>query len=329
MMRIRLFKYTIILSVILLFAASCNSPFHVDISDIKSPDIQIQRYEQALFAESLNQERINELQKQFPLFLGDKVLQEAQVIQLENYVSDPYLQKLFDETEKIFPNLKSQEIELSKAFQYIKHYFPNFQIPEVYSYISGNQEPAYYQDQVVVLSLDHYLGFNHDAYNMAGTPKYKQFALDKKFFLKDILMAIAKFYIPSPGNNAQLLEQMVYEGKLLYFIKSMNPEINEMVLFTQTETHYQWLQEKENDLWRYYIENELLYTSEYLTYNKFIGDAPFTSILGDDSAPRTGIWVGYKIIFSYMKKNDVDFKSMIQNNDAQQILIKSGYKPGI
>ena len=328
-MQARLYKSAFIFSLIFLFAASCHSPFHVDISDIKSPDIQIQRYEQALFGATLNPDRINELQNEFPLFLGDKTLQEAQVIQLKNYVTDPYLQKLFDETEKIFPNLKSQENELSKAFQYLKHYIPNFQIPEVYSYISGDQESAYFQDQVIVVSLDHYLGFNHEAYNMAGTPKYKQFSLDKKFFLKDVLMAIAKSYIPSPGNDAQLLEQMVYEGKLLYFIKSMNPEISNKVLFTQTETHFQWLQEKEKDLWRYYIENELLYTSDYLTYNKFIADGPFTTPLGDESAPRTGIWLGYKIIFSYMKKNEVDLKSMMQNKDAQQILIKSGYKPGI
>lgn len=328
-MQTKFLKLTLLFFIVLLFASSCHNPFSVDVSDIESPDVEIQRYEQALFDSPLNSERIDELQKQFPLFLGDKALQSDQVQQLKNYVSDPYLQKLFDETEKVFPNLKTQEIELSKAFQYIQFYFPDFQIPEVYSYISGDQEDAYYENPVVVISLDHYLGYNHEAYNMAGTPKYKQFSLDKQFFLKDILMAIAKTKVPSPGNNAQLLEQMIYEGKLLYFIKSMNPEISDKVLFTQTDMHFEWLKNKEKDLWRYYIENELLYTSDYLTYNKFISDAPFTTPLGDDSAPRTGIWLGYQIVFSYMKKNEVELKDLIQNKDAQQILIKSGYKPGL
>ncbi|NPD83960.1 hypothetical protein HNS38_04275 [Lentimicrobium sp. L6] len=329
MRQVKHFKLSLIFFVILIFASSCNHPFNVDVSDIESRDIKIQRYEQALFAAPLSIGRINELQTQFPLFLGNKTLQEDQIVQLKNYVSDPYLQKLFDETEKVFPNLTSQEVELSKAFQYLQFYFPKFQIPEVYSYISGDQAETYYEDPVIVISLDHYLGYNHEAYNMAGTPKYKQFSLDKKFFLKDVLMAIAKSYIPSPGNNTQLLEQMIYEGKMLYFIKSMSPALSDKVLFTQTETHFQWLQEKEKDLWRYYIENELLYTSDYLTYNKFISDSPFTTSLGDDSAPRTGIWLGYQIVFSYMKKNEVELKDLLQNKDAQQILIKSGYKPGL
>lgn len=329
MTQARLFRNTILLFIILLVLGSCNGPFQVDISDIKKPDVSIKRYEQALFAEALSPSRITELQNQFPLFLGDKPLDNMQVVQLENYVSDPYLQKLFDETERVFPDLISHEAELANAFQYLQFYFPRFKIPEVYSYISGDQAEAYFEDQVIVISLDHYLAYNHEAYNMAGIPKYKQFAMDKKFFLKDVLMAIAKTKIPSPGNNAQLLEQMIYEGKLLFFIKSMYPEISDKVLFTQTETHYSWLQNKEKDLWRYYIENELLYTSDYLTYNKFISDAPFTTALGDDSAPRTGIWLGYQIVFSYMKKNEVELKDLIQNKDAQQILIKSGYKPGL
>lgn len=329
MIQARLLRNSILLTIFLLVVVSCNGPFRVDISDITSPEISIKRYEQALFAEPLSPTRINDLQKQFPLFLGDKPLQENQLIQLKNYVSDPFLLKLHDETEKIFPNLKPQETELDQAYQYLQYYFPEFKIPETYSYISGDQEEPYYESQVVVVSLDHYLGFNHEAYNMAGIPKYKQFAMDKKFFLKDILMAIAKSQIPSPGNNAQLLEQMIYEGKLLYFIKSMNPDISDKVLFTQTDTHLQWLQNKEKDLWRYYIENEILYTSDYLTYNKFIADSPFTTPLGDDSAPRTGIWLGYQIVFSYMKKNEVELKELIQNKDAQQTLIKSGYKPGL
>lgn len=329
MVNTRLFKNSIWFSVILLVIVACNGPFRVDLSGVESTEIKIKRYEQSLFSEPLSSDRIIDLQKQYPLFLGDKALDDAQIEQLKNYVSDPFLQKLYDETEIVFPDLKSQEVELAQAFQYIRYYFPQFQVPEVYSYISGNQEEAYYESEVLVISLDHYLGFNHDAYNMAGIPKYKQFALDKKFFLKDILMAIAKSKITSPGNNAQLLEQMIYEGKLLYFIKSMNPEISDKALFTQTDTHLAWLKDKEKDLWRYYIENELLYTSDYLTYNKFISDAPFTTPLGDDSAPRTGIWLGYQIVFSYMSKNQVELKELILNKEAQQILIKSGYKPGL
>ncbi|NOR88304.1 MAG: hypothetical protein GQ527_11915 [Bacteroidales bacterium] len=61
--------------------------------------------------------------------------------------------------------------------------------------------------------------------------------------------------------------------------------------------------------------------------NKFINDAPFTAVLGDDSAPRTGIWLGYQIVYSYMKNSEVDLMDLLKNTDAQQILQQSSYKP--
>lgn len=326
-------KYTAmqkyLFSIVLLFGlfSSCTNPFEVDVSDIPNANVHINRYEQALFEYQLTAAYIQELQKQYPLFLGDLPLDSLQVTQLLNYVNDPYLAKLFEETENNFPDLSDIEQELSHSFRYIKYYIPSFNYPEVYSYISGSQEGAFFEDGIVVVSLDHYLGYGHESYNITQIPKYKQFVMSKEYFVRDVLLAIAQSYILEPPQEAHLIDHMIYHGKLLYFIKSMNPEISDRVLFAQTETHLDWLKRKERDLWRYYIENELLYKSDYMAYNSFINDAPFTSVLGDDSAPRTGVWLGYQIIYSYMKNNKVSFTEMLEDKKGQKILAKSGFKP--
>lgn len=320
-------KYLIFTFVILATLSSCKNPFKVDVSDTPKAEVKINRYERALFEYELNAENIRDLQKQYPLFLGDLPLDSLQTMQLLNYVNDPYLNKLFEETEKIYPLMSDIEEGLSTSFTHIKYYFPSFIYPEVYSYISGNQEAAFYQDGIVVISLDHYLGYGHEAYNITQTPKYKQFAMSKEFLARDVLMAIAQYFILEPPQEAHLIDHMIYHGKLLYFIKSMNLDISDRVLFAQTEIHTEWLDAKERDLWRYYIENEILYKSDYMAYNSFINDAPFTSVLGDDSAPRTGIWLGYQIIYSYMRKNDIPLSDMLADNNGQRILANSGYKP--
>ena len=324
----RITHIAIIFSSLIYFFSSCGNSFQVDISNIETDDIKIIRYEKALFEKELNKNRISELQKEFPLFLGNTPLDSIQILQLQSYVSDSLLLELYTKTEKIFPSLSEQEKQLSNSFKYIKYYYPKFENPQVYTYISGVQDIAFYQDQILMLSIDHYLGKGYAIYQKLGTPKYKQFSMQKQFFIKDALMSIAKVFIQPLPADAKLLEQMIYEGKLLYFIKSMNPGITDIVLFSQTEQHKNWLQEKEAEIWRYYIENELLYKTDYLAYNKFINDAPFTAVLGDNSAPRTGIWLGYQIVHSYMNHSDEDLQTMLNNQKAQFILQKSKYKPG-
>ena len=324
-------KHVAILFGILIpafFLNSCKNNFQVDVSDITINDVVINRYEKALFDEELDKDRIEELQKEYPLFLGNTPLDSNQILQLQSYVSDSLLLNLYRKTEEVFPNLTKQESQLTNSFRHIKYYYPNFTIPQVYTYLSGVQDIAFYQDQVLMISIDHYLGKGYEIYQRFGTPKYKQFSMQKQFFVKDALMSIAKVYIQPLHSDAKLIEQMIYEGKLLYFIKSMQPEISDEVLMSQTEAHLNWLNKNETELWRYYIENELLYKTDYLAYNKFINDAPFTAVLGDDSAPRTGIWLGYQIISSYMKYSENNLQAMLNNKKAQYILQKSKYKPG-
>ena len=319
--------YIILGLVIIISSSSCDNHFKKDVSGIESPNVQIQRYEMALFMSDLNQANIHQLQKKFPLFLGDVPLDSIQMNQLLNYVSDPYLQKLLLEADSVFPDMGKEEAQIDEAFKHVKYYFPAFEYPKVYTYISGTQDQPYFQDGIVVLALDRYLGFGHEYYNMARIPKYQQINMTSENLSRDVVFAIAQSYISAPMPDANLLQQMIYQGKLMYFVKSMIPDVPDHVLFGLTKNNLGWLVQKEKDLWRYYIENELLYKSDYLVQKKFISEAPFTADLGDDSSPKTGVWLGYQIVFSYMKNNPIELSKMIHEMNAQELLMKSKYKP--
>ena len=309
------------------FLNSCGNRFEVDISNIEAQEVKILRYEEALFSKDIDQKRIVELQESFPLFLGDIPLDTTQLRQLKAYVDDALLNEFYKRTQDVYPNLNNLEQELSLSFRYLKNYYPAFVNPQIYTYLSGVQDDIFYQDQVIMLSIDQYLGADFEVYKQLQIPRYKQYRKTNEYVVKDLLMTIALKYLPPLEADAVLLEQMLYEGKLLYFIKSMMPNIKDQILFAHTNTHLDWLQNNEGELWRYYIENELLFKSDHLAYNKFINDAPFTALLGDDSAPRTGIWLGYQIISSYVEQTDANFLQLMNNKQAQQILQKSKYKP--
>jgi hypothetical protein len=61
---------------------------------------------------------------------------------------------------------------------------------------------------------------------------------------------------------------------------------------------------------------------------KFIFESPFTSYFGEESSPRLGWFIGWKIANSFMERNgNIELPVLMNEYDAQKILQKSGYKP--
>jgi hypothetical protein len=59
-----------------------------------------------------------------------------------------------------------------------------------------------------------------------------------------------------------------------------------------------------------------------------ISDGPFTTLFANNSAPRAGAFLGWKIVNRFMEKNpDVSIQELMKNNDYQGILNAASYKP--
>ena len=330
-MRIFHLKTSLSLFFGLFILSSCDTnQFKVNTSDIPQQEIEIHDYARALFM--LNQDSLKRdlgaLQKEFSLFLGDQSLKDEQVIQLNYYINDPFLMELFSAYQKAFPSMEPIEKELDVAFQHLIYYYPNIQLPEVYAYISGVQDPVIFQENILVLGLDNYLGADCEIYNKTGIPRYRINSMTPEYIVRDAMIAMGMHEIEAPAADAMLLEFMIYEAKKLYFVNSMLPEIEDQILQNYTPEQLKWFSDKESDLWKYYIENELLFKRDYESLKKFINDAPFTSVFGNNTPPRTGIWLGYKILKGYAGNNKVSLKEVLLNTDAQEILKKSKFKPG-
>ncbi len=95
-----------------------------------------------------------------------------------------------------------------------------------------------------------------------------------------------------------------------------------------SEQEYKWCQENESNIWAFMIENDLLYTADFMAVKKFISEGPFTSGFDEASPGRIGVWLGWQIIKKYMQKNpQVKLQQMLNTTDAQSILQNSAYKP--
>jgi hypothetical protein len=90
----------------------------------------------------------------------------------------------------------------------------------------------------------------------------------------------------------------------------------------------QWCIDNESDIWKLFLEENLLFSSDRLAYSKYLDEAPFTTGLANDSAPRIAIWTGWQIIKKYMDENpDITLEQLMNETDYQKILKLSKYKP--
>jgi uncharacterized protein YjaZ len=72
-----------------------------------------------------------------------------------------------------------------------------------------------------------------------------------------------------------------------------------------------------------------LYSYDSKLGNRFINPAQFSKFyleIDNESPGRVGAWIGWQIVRSYMKNNEVTVAQLLKTN-AKQIFEKSKYKP--
>lgn len=305
----------------------------VDVSKVPLQEVQIKRYEQALFG--LDRTRLgSELERiapQYKIFLGDHAGDTLSVMQMYGYLSDPNVQMLYDKVNEVYPDLNGVTGDMEQAFQRLRYFFSQWKQPEVYSFISGVDinNRVIYGDSVLLLGLDNYLGRDEEHYARIGVPRFKGYRMSGEFILPDCIHEIAGTLIAYRKDKVTLLDLMLIEGRLLYLMQAVLPDVAAQQILGYTDEEYAWCLDHEEQIWRFIIENKLLFSTRQSDISKFIVDGPFTSGFEDASPGRLGNWVGLQIVKRYMDKNrTVEMEALFRETDGQKVLKMSGYKPG-
>lgn len=326
------FKKTWIIIFLLGVVITCtNKRDKADVSGVQIDSIKIKRYGKDLFAVDPGNvgNGLNALYDDYSFFLGEDYRDTLNIIRIRNYIIDPLLKQLFYATMEKYPDLTDVEIHLTEAFRHIKYYFPETTVPDVYTYISGIDvmQPVIFFDSVMIIGLDCYLGKDFEEYKNAGIPVYRASRMEEEYIVPDCIKAWASYhYLPEhPGN--QLLDQIIAEGKILYLLDILLPEVPDHIKIGFSQEQIQWCEDNEPNLWAFLLENEMLFSSDLQKTQKLLQDGPFTSFFSKESPARTGIWMGWQIVRSYMDKNDITPEQLMEIGDARDILSGSGYKP--
>ncbi len=301
------------------------------LSNIK---VSIIRYEKDLFTTSPDSLKAKLLQckdKYKGFYSAEELEDPYNLLTMKQYISDPMIQSLYREVIKQYPSVAWLETDISVMFRRIKVLMPEWKVPVVYTYVSGGdiQYPVKYADDRLIIALDLFLGRNYPVYKMWGLPEYMTNRMTKDYVVLSTATEIGRAYVDrNAGRGKSMLEQMIYEGKLLYFTDVAIPDAPDSLRIGYTTQQLAWAEKNQGNVWSFFIEKKLLHTTEMKDINKFIGEAPFTSAFSKNSAPRIGRYIGWQIVRAYMAKNkDVTVPELLKNKNAQEILNKSGYKP--
>ena len=264
------------------------------------------------------------------MFLDGDLNDTLNLIRIGDYLNDTLLIAVFSDSQQRWPDLSTLESELTEAFRHYKYFYPDKRLPDVYTYISGfdYEYPVQYFDNHLLIAIDMYLGADYPRYKKLGLANYILRRFSKEYLVRDCMIAMARSETDFRKAGTSLLDKMIVEGKLLWFTGIMLPELPEPVLLDYTQAQWEWAKKAESTVWAFLIENELLFSSEMQPVQKFIYDGPFTSYFGAESPPRLGPYIGWQIITSYMNRHpDITPEELMKNNNAQEILNQSGYKP--
>jgi hypothetical protein len=326
--------YSIFSFILLSLFFSCQSdPLMVDLSAVPSEDIKVLRYDQDIFTVNRQNasEQLDVLAKKYPFFINGDYKDPATIIGLMDYLNDTINKELKHKCELHFKDLSALENTLSEAFKYYQYYYPKAKVPSVYAYISG-LDFEYTTDWVdssstVLIALDMYLGQDFPMYYQIGLFQYQTYKLQEKFIPVDIFTqsAFAKYDLENEGNT--FIEKIISRGKMQYFLNAMLPFVADSTRLMYRPDQIKWCQDSEERLWQFFVKENLLHSTDFMLYKKYLEDRPFTSSMEKDSPGRIADYVGWRIVKSYMENNEVTLDGLMNDKDLLQIFQKSKYKP--
>lgn len=318
-----MFKYVVFVCFFILMT-SCNeqSGLESEISKVKV-DLNVERFDQ-LFANASENE-LPKLKEAYPFLFPSRVPDSVWVETLKDTIQ----QELFGEVYTTFADFTEVELDIYKLFQHLKFYDKTFEEP-LFITVTNNvryRESVVVTDTITLVALDNYLGEAHHFYT--SIPAYITKNFKPEFIVVNLAEAYAEKYVFQP-NRKTLLDEMIYFGKLLYFKDVMIPFKTDAEKIGYSNEELTWAINNESEVWRYFVERELLFNTDSKLPSRFITPAPFSKFyleIDNESPGRIGQFIGWQIVRQYMQQNkEVDLFKMMQTN-PQEIFDNTKYKP--
>jgi hypothetical protein len=301
-------------------------------------DLKVNRFEQSLFA--INNDNVEELASKWETDLGSfNEVFATQIMQKGNLTNTQYYHELlaftqhndmreaYDSVVLLFADFSEIEEELESAFGQFSVDFPSYPVPEITTFFGGFNYGVVTYDNNIAIGLENFLGKNSKYYSLLGNPEYLRFQKQKEFIVSNVVEVWINEHFQQYIGGRDLLSQLIYKGKVMYCIDKMLPESTMEDKFRFSKAQMDWVEENETGIWKYIVNNDLLFSKEEQQFRTFINYAPFAKGMPPEAPGRVGYYIGYRMVSEYMKNNEIDIEDLMYLTDSREFLKQSKYKP--
>lgn len=313
---------------------------HPDVSDIKV-DVRIQRFDRDFFALDTNnleagmQQLSQKYPVMFPLFAVNIIHdqtnpKETPAEAVTGFLRSPQIHRVYDTVQQVYGDLSRLETDLNKMFRYYKYYFPQKPVPEVVTMVSEFATDVFTAgDSLCGIGLDMFLGENYPAYfaNPNTEPAYIRRQFRQEYIPVRLAKAIAQNILDAPPGE-RLLDQMLQNGKMLYIVDGLLPDVPDSLKMGYTREQMEGCYANEQGVWARLLEQNLLYSTDAKKLRKLVSPSPNAPVVFQEAPGEIGNWIGWQIVKAYMERNpDTSMDALLQFTDAQKFLEQARYKP--
>ena len=301
-----------------------------DVSEV-SVEVKIERIEQELFATN-NVNETYKLLQQHPVlaerflgsndYTGDSTLAEW----FYNLKQNPSIDTLYHDTQQVFGDFSKLKSEFEHAFQYIKYYYPNFDPPIIKTMITGMSADLYVSDSLMVIGLDMFQG--EQARYRPQVYDYMLKRYQPAYIVPSCLQFLSAKWNKTNVEENTILAEMIYFGKSLHWVKQMMPCTADSLIIGYTADEMELIREEEEIIWKYFIDNQLLYETSHIEIERYLSERPATIEIDNQVPGRIGRWIGWKIVKNFAEKNpEVSLPELMQMTNTEEIFRRAKYRP--
>lgn len=249
-------------------------------------------------------------------------------------LSDSIMGVILDTIQQVFPEDFPFKERLTPPLKRLKKHFPEIELPQFRTHANGFLASGTVNSVDQVIPLPQYFSFGLHYFLGRGfpyppnIPQYIRNRFSSDFLEVHMAREIATGMVqPLPRDRQpKLIEKMVHEGIKQYFIKALLPNEPDSLLFFYTPRQMEWASLYEQNIYKDLLPN--LYSEDFTMHRDYLTDKPYTTHLSIESAPRIGVYMGTKVVESYMKKNpDIDLAQLCETTDYLGIFKAAKYKP--
>jgi hypothetical protein len=257
------------------------------------------------------------------------------VLGIQQFYNDPFAKRVSAAIKKQFADLTTEKKQILDGFKHLKYHFPEGNIPRNIVFINSCfNVNSLSTTKEIAIGLDRNLDPKTDVIKeLPGSyfPTWIKEAWNRDFLVRDAICSwvMTHYVLPKVvesdntdfnwGVNCNLAENIVRWGKVMYLTKAAMPDVSNAIIMRYSEEDYKWAQDNEVSLWKYLVDQNLLFKKDELMVANLLNDGPFTVGLPEKGPDRMGQYLGYRLVEDYVKNKGCSPKELL-NTDYSDII---------